>query len=76
MKRTVVITGVWMVLAILPLFGQSKKDPLTEQQIEEVREAGIDPPGRIKLFVGYGSITACDISAKYGNGLRRVHRSG
>ena len=53
MKRTVVITGVWMVLAILPLFGQSKKDPLTEQQIEEVREAGIDPPGRIKLFVGY-----------------------
>jgi hypothetical protein len=53
MKRTVAITGVWMVLAICPLFGQSKKDPLTEQQIEEVREAGIDPPGRIKLFVGY-----------------------
>jgi hypothetical protein len=53
MKRTVAITGVCLVLAISPLFGQSKKDPLTEQQIEEVREAGIDPPGRIKLFVGY-----------------------
>ncbi len=42
-----------MVLAILPLFGQSKKDPLTEQQIEDVREAGDEPVLRIKLFVGY-----------------------
>ncbi len=53
MKRTVAITGVWMVLAICPLFAQSKKDPLTEQQIEDVREAGLDPLQRIKLFVGY-----------------------
>jgi hypothetical protein len=53
MKRTVAITGVWMVLAISPLFGQSKKDPLTEQQIEDVREAGDQPLQRIKLFVGY-----------------------
>jgi hypothetical protein len=53
MKRTVAITGVWMVLAICPLFGQSKKDPLTEQQIEDVREAGDEPLQRIKLFVGY-----------------------
>jgi hypothetical protein len=42
-----------MLLAILPLFGQSKKDPLTEQQIEDVREAGDEPVLRIKLFVGY-----------------------
>jgi len=53
MKRTVAITGVWMVLAVSPLFGQSKKDPLTEQQIEDVREAGDQPVQRIKLFVGY-----------------------
>jgi ABC-type transporter Mla subunit MlaD len=53
MKRTVAITGVWMVLAITPLFAQSKKDPLTEQQIEDVREAGDQPLQRIKLFVGY-----------------------
>jgi len=57
MKRTAAITGVCMVLAILPAFthswSQSKKDPLTEQQIEAVREAGDDPPQRIKLFVGY-----------------------
>src|SRR5580658_6312350 len=53
MKRTVAITGVWMVLAISPLFGQSKKDPLTERQIEDVREAGDQPLERVKLFVGY-----------------------
>ena len=53
MKRTVAITGVCLVLAISPLFGQSKKDPLTEQQIEDVREAGDQPLQRIKLFVGY-----------------------
>jgi ABC-type transporter Mla subunit MlaD len=53
MKRTVAIAGVWMLLAISPLFAQSKKDPLTEQQIEDVREAGDQPVQRIKLFVGY-----------------------
>ena len=46
-----------MLLAIAPPFNpswaQSKKDPLTEQQIEEVREAGDQPLERIKLFVGY-----------------------
>jgi len=45
--------AIAVLLASVPLFAQSRKDPLTDQQIEEVREAGIDPPGRIKLFVGY-----------------------
>jgi hypothetical protein len=53
MRRTVAITGVCMVLAFFPLFGQSRKDPLTDQQIEDVREAGDQPVQRIKLFVGY-----------------------
>ncbi len=53
MKKAVAITGVWIVLAVPLLFGQSKKDPLTEQQIEDVREAGDQPVQRIKLFVGY-----------------------
>ena len=52
-----VITSVCMLLAIAAPFNsswaQSKKDPLTEQQIEEVREAGDQPLERIKLFVGY-----------------------
>ena len=36
-----------------PAFGQSRKDPLTEQQQEAVREAGDQPLERVKLFVGY-----------------------
>jgi DNA-binding ferritin-like protein len=46
-----------MLLAIAPVLSrslaQSKKDPLTERQIEDVREAGDQPLERIKLFVGY-----------------------
>jgi DNA-binding ferritin-like protein len=54
LKKTVAITGVWiLLLAIVPAFAQSKKDPLTDQQIEDVREAGDQPLERIKLFVGY-----------------------
>jgi hypothetical protein len=49
----VAITGVLMLLAAVPAFAQSKKDPLTDQQIEDVREAGDQPLQRIKLFVGY-----------------------
>src|ERR1700728_2090984 len=50
-----------MLLALLPLHAQSKKDPLTEQQIEAVREAGDQPLERIKLFVGYVDDRAKDI---------------
>ena len=53
MKKTAVITGALILLAIAPAFAQSKKDPLTDQQIEDVREAGDQPLQRIKLFVGY-----------------------
>ena len=53
MKRTLAITGVCLLLALVPSFAQSKKDPLTDQQIEDVREAGDKPLERIKLFVGY-----------------------
>jgi hypothetical protein len=52
----VAITGVCILLAIAPAgtsWAQSKKDPLTEQQIEAVREAGDQPLERIRLFVGY-----------------------
>ena len=42
-----------MLLVAAHGWSQSKKDPLTDKQIEEVREAGDDPPQRITLFVGY-----------------------
>jgi hypothetical protein len=36
------------------LFAQKeKRQPLTEAQIDEIREAGIDPPGRILLYTKY-----------------------
>jgi hypothetical protein len=47
------ITGVCLLLAVTPSFAQSGKDPLTDQQIEDVREAGDQPVERIKLFIGY-----------------------
>src|SRR5271155_5443372 len=50
-----------MVLAMAPVFAQSRKDPLTEQQIEAVREAGDQPLERIKLFVGYVEERVTDI---------------
>jgi hypothetical protein len=53
LKKTVAITGALILLAIAPAIAQSKKDPLTDQQIEDVREAGDQPLQRIKLFVGY-----------------------
>jgi hypothetical protein len=49
----------WVVAAILlltswPLISQThKREPLTEAQIDEIREAGIDPPGRIALYTKY-----------------------
>jgi hypothetical protein len=53
LKKTVAITGALILLAVASAFAQSRKDPLTDQQIEDVREAGDQPLQRIKLFVGY-----------------------
>jgi hypothetical protein len=53
LRRKLAITGICLLLAVIPGFAQSKKDPLTEKEIEDVREAGDQPVERIKLFVGY-----------------------
>lgn len=44
-----------LALALVSPFAsaQSRKDPLTEQQIEAVREAGDQPAERLTLYVGY-----------------------
>jgi ABC-type transporter Mla subunit MlaD len=52
-----------MLLAMVTMLAQSKKDPLTDRQIEEVREAGDQPPERIKLFVGYVDDRAKEIDS-------------
>jgi hypothetical protein len=57
MKSIVAITALFLVLAtttgLPPLQAQAKKDPLTDKQIEEVREAGDQPPQRLTLYIGY-----------------------
>jgi hypothetical protein len=78
MKRTVAIAGFLLLLAGFPLFTQSRKDPLTDQQIEEVREAGDKPLERIKLFVGYVDERAREIhslntDAAAQNKVVRIH---
>jgi hypothetical protein len=82
LKKTVAIAGVCMVLAIAPATtlsrAQSRKDPLTDQQIEDVREAGDEPLVRIKLFVGYvderaKAIHALDADPIAQNKSLRIH---
>ena len=51
------------LLLTSPVFAQSRKDPLTEQQIEEVREAGDQPLQRVQLFIGYVDARATAIQA-------------
>lgn len=42
------------LLWTVPLAAQKdKREPLNEAQIEEIREAGIDPPERVKLYTKY-----------------------
>ncbi len=42
------------LLATFSLFAQSdKREPLTEVQIEKIREAGIDPNERVKLYTQF-----------------------
>jgi hypothetical protein len=53
LKRTLAIASVCLLLSAVASFAQSRKDPLTDQQIEDVREAGDQPVERIKLFIGY-----------------------
>lgn len=41
-------------LCALPALGQKEqRQPLTQPQIEEIREAGIDPDGRVKLYTRF-----------------------
>ena len=52
LSRTLVYVTL-LLASVLTATAQSKKDPLTEQQIEAVREAGDQPAERLKLYVGY-----------------------
>ena len=45
-----------LAMALTPFRASAQKqhhDPLTEAQVEKIREAGIDPNERVKLYTGY-----------------------
>jgi len=43
-----------VLFAIAPLAAQKeKRDPLTPAEVEKIREAGIDPPERVKLYTEF-----------------------
>lgn len=54
---------------------QLKRDTLTPAQVEQVRAAGIDPAGRIKLYVKFLNERAEKIKAlaKRGHNINRTH---
>jgi hypothetical protein len=51
--RTLVVVFCGLLLAT-SLHGQKKKrEPLTEEQVEKIAEAGIDPNARLGLYTQY-----------------------
>jgi hypothetical protein len=48
----VLLAAAWMFPPLLPA-QKNKPEPLTEAQIEEIREAGVDPNGRVSLYTKY-----------------------
>lgn len=54
MRASVSISIVLLALACVPLCAQrNKREPLTEAQVDKIREAGIYPEGRIKLYTEF-----------------------
>jgi hypothetical protein len=62
-KRSSAMMLAFLLLAA-PLCAQKeKREPLTETQIEEIREAGIDPNERVSLYTKYLDAHAATIKA-------------
>ena len=55
---------------------REQRQPLTEAQVEQIREAGIDPDGRIKLYTKFASekVDAIEGLAKRGHSAARAKR--
>ncbi len=55
MRRYLYLAAVLIFLLwVCPLFAQKeKREPLNEAQIEQIREAGVDPDGRVKLYTKF-----------------------
>lgn len=70
-------TGLVCLLIATPLAGQKQhRQPLTETQAEQIREAGIDPDLRIKLYTKFTGEHVDTIKgfANRGHSAARAHR--
>jgi hypothetical protein len=51
--------NLWLLIGVLPLMvplataQKEQRQPLTETQIEQIREAGIDPDDRVRLYTKF-----------------------
>jgi hypothetical protein len=52
-SRSALLAGLFLCLSSALLAQKQARQPLTEPQIEEIREAGIDPAGRVKLYTKF-----------------------
>lgn len=78
MRCIILISSLGSLLCMLtPAFAQKEhRDVLSPAQIEEIREAGIDPDGRIKLYTKFLNERADTIEGltKRGHSAPRAHR--
>lgn len=51
--RCILIAVTWMALGSLVSAQKEHRQPLSEAQVEKIREAGIDPNERIKLYTQF-----------------------
>lgn len=53
LQRCVSVLLAGLVLGLPLLAQKEKREPLTEDQIDQIREAGIDPPERVRLYTKF-----------------------
>ena len=63
------------LIAVVSKAQQVTRDTLTPAQVDQIRAAGIDPPGRIKLYVKFLNERAEKINnlSKKGHSINRTH---
>lgn len=78
--RSLLLLPVAIVLSVIPThsaFAQKNHhDPLNEAQVEKIREAGIDPNERVKLYTQYVNdhVNAVKALTNRGKSDARAHR--
>lgn len=69
LKRSVILTLIAPVALLMTssVSAQSSKDPLTNEQVEQVRDTGADPVERVKLYMKFIEERTSEIHKMAGN---------